>query len=82
MSKKSDADQKNLDSLKREMEKKDAILGAMKAAFFSRVPFEGKVPTHEDLVYAAKDFIKASNAFQKARFGRVRLKFTPADLLR
>ena len=82
MSKKSDAKSKNLDGLKREMEKKDAVLGAMKTAFFHNTPFEGKVLTYEDLIVAAKDFIKANHEFQKARFGRIRIKLSPTDLLR
>jgi hypothetical protein len=82
MSKKSEANAKSLDTLKQEMEKKDAILEAMKAAFFNRAPFQGQVPTYEDLAGAASDYIQASYEFQKARFGRIRLKLSPTDLLR
>jgi hypothetical protein len=79
---KASASLETLQTLKEEMEMKNAILEAMKTAFFNRTPFQGEIPTYEDLSKAAKDFIQTSYKFQKARFGRVRLKFSVSDLLR
>ena len=75
-------DAQSIEQLREEMEKRNAVLEAMKTAFFNRSPFKDVIPEYEDLHVAAEEFIRAHYNLQKARFGRVRFKMTVPDVLR
>jgi hypothetical protein len=64
------------------MERKQATLDAMKVAYFNRTPFGESVPDEHALKRAAEEFVSAHHAFQRLRYGRIRVKLSAADLLR
>jgi hypothetical protein len=68
--------------LKDELESKAAVLEAMKAAFYNRVPFNGTVPEYQDLHRAALAVVGADHALQKCVFGKIRVRVSAVELLR
>jgi hypothetical protein len=70
------------DNLQALMEQRKATLDAMKIAYFHRAPFGDSVPDEHALKLAAEQFIEANYAYQKHLYGRVRVKLSPANLLR
>ncbi len=70
------------EKLREHMEHLHARMMTLKVAYMNRTAFEGKVPTTEDLRAAAESFIQANYAYQRALYGRVRIKLSPANLLR
>lgn len=64
------------------MERLQARMATMKIAYMNRMPFEEHVPTEEDVRAAAQSFIDANHAYQRALYGRVRVKLSVANLLR
>jgi hypothetical protein len=71
-----------IEKLRDEMEKKKGIMDTMKIAYLHSTPFRDHVPTYEDLKSAAQEFIKSNYEFQKAYFGKVKVRFSVANLLR
>jgi PAS domain-containing protein len=72
----------NAEELRELMERKRSLLEATRIAFFHRTPLNGKVPDDDAVRCAARDFINANYALQRALFGRVRVKLSVAHLLR
>jgi hypothetical protein len=71
-----DGRRENLDKLR-------ARVHAAKIAYLNRFPFEDKKElTYEDLKAVAEEFIRASYAYQKELYGKVRVKISVAKLLR
>jgi hypothetical protein len=70
------------ETLRSAMEQKKATLDTMKLAYFHRAPFGGSVPDEGSLKRTAEEFIAANYAYQRALFGRVRVKLSAANLLR
>ena len=64
------------------MERKKAVLDGMRTAYFNRTPFAGKNPNEEDVRNAAEDFIRSNYEYQRAVYGRVRVKLSSSNLLR
>jgi hypothetical protein len=57
-------------------------LNAAKIAYLNRSPLDGKDVTYVDLNRIAKDVIEANYELQRRRYGEVRVKLSPAKLLR
>jgi len=55
---------------------------AAKVAYLNRTPLDGKEVSYEALTAIAKEYIEASYALQKAKFGSVKVKMSVAKLLR
>jgi hypothetical protein len=73
---------KTLDELREEMDKLGNALEAVKIAYLNSTPYGDNVPTVDDVRSTAQAYIKAHHAFQRARFGKVRVRLNAADLLR
>ena len=54
----------------------------MRVAFYNRTTIDGRVPEYEDIRRAAEDFIAANYRYQKALWGKVKVKLSVANLLR
>jgi hypothetical protein len=59
-----------------------AKVHAAKVAYLNRTPLDGKEISYEALTAVAKEYIEASYALQKAKFGSVKVKMSVAKLLR
>lgn len=60
-----------------------ARVNAAKIAYLNRTSFEKITEvSYEDLKAIAQQFIKASNDYQKARYGSVKVRLSVAKLLR
>jgi hypothetical protein len=75
-------DPEKADELRQLMERKRNVLEATRIAFFHRTPLNGEVPDDQAVRRAARDFIDANYALQRALFGRVRVKLSVSRLLR
>ena len=71
-----------VDELKSRLERLENKLYAAKVAYLNRTPFEGEELSYEALTAVAKEYIEASYALQRAKFGSVKVKITVAKLLR
>lgn len=76
------ADTATIDQLREQMDKLGNAVEAVKIAYLNEAPFGDHVPTADDVRSAAEVYIKAHYAFQRARFGKVRVRLNVADLLR
>jgi hypothetical protein len=75
-------DPARLGELRAEMERKKAMLDSIKIAYFHRAPFGDGVPNEQAVRDAAESFIQANYDYQKALYGRVRVKLSASNLLR
>jgi hypothetical protein len=71
-----------LEQLRAIMHEKKAVMEAMRAAHFLGTPFREEVPDYESVRVAAQEFIHANYEYQKAAYGRVRVKLSVANLMR
>jgi hypothetical protein len=71
-----------IEKLREIMEFKHARMGSLRVAYLHRTAFEGRIPEFEHLMEAARDFVQANYAYQQALFGKIRIKLSPAKLLR
>lgn len=73
----------NLDEKQQRLELLRARVNAAKTAYLNRTPFENKPELlYEDLKKIAQEFIRASNSFQKEKYGEVKVRISVAKLLR
>ncbi len=70
------------DRLRECMEICKTTMENMRVAFYNRTAFGGKVPEYEDVRKAAENFIAANYDYQKALWGKVKVKLSVANLLR
>jgi len=76
-------DDENLQEQQLHLEYLRARVNAAKIAYLNRTPFERIAEvSYEDLKAIAQQFIKASNDYQKARYGSVKVRLSVAKLLR
>jgi hypothetical protein len=75
-------DPEKLEELRHEMERRHSIMTTMKIAYMNSSVFGERVPTPEDVRAAAQSFIEANYTYQRAVYGRVRVKLSAANLLR
>lgn len=60
-----------------------ARVNAAKIAYLNRTPFEKMAEvSYDDLKAIAKQFIRASNEYQKLRYGSIQVRLSVAKLLR
>jgi hypothetical protein len=71
-----------IDQLRANMETLKATLEVIRIAYYNRTLFQGQVPDYEDVRKAAEDFITANHEYQKALWGKVKVKLSVANLLR
>lgn len=64
------------------MERKRAAMEAAKIAYLNRAPFRGQIPEYEDVRRVTQEFILANYKYQKGLYGKIRVKFSVANLLR
>ena len=55
---------------------------AAKIAYLNRTPFGNRIPEYEDVRKAAQEFIQSNYKYQKALYGRIKVKLSVANLLR
>jgi hypothetical protein len=70
------------DRFRERMETCKTTMENMRVAFYNRTAFGDKVPEYEDVRKAAENFISANYDYQKALWGRVKVKLSVANLLR
>jgi hypothetical protein len=71
-----------IDEMKSRLERLENRVYAAKVAYLNRAPFEGQEVSYEVLTGIAKEYIEASYALQRAKFGSVKVKISVAKLLR
>ena len=72
----------NVDQLQSRLEMLAFRIHAAKIAYLNRTPLDGKAVSYEDLTAVARQYIQASHALQKVKFGSVKVKMSVAKLLR
>lgn len=75
-------DNDRIEEARERFEMLQSRMNAAKIAYLNRTPFDGQEITVEDLQQIAKEVIEANYELQRRRYGRVRLKLSPAKLLR
>lgn len=75
-------DPEQLSRLREEMERRQSLMHIVKIAYMNNAPFGDHVPSADDVRAAAQEFIQANYAYQRALYGKVRLKLSIANLLR
>jgi hypothetical protein len=75
-------DPEDADRLRERMDRCKNTMENMRIAFYNRTAFDGKVPEYEDVRSAAENFIAANYDYQKALWGKVKVKLSVANLLR
>ena len=74
--------QEELVALKQAMDAAELDFDNAKVAYFHRDEYKGKEVTYEVLKSFAEQYIAANYAYQKAYFGRVRIKLSVPRLMR
>lgn len=72
----------DFEQLRARMEMLESKLYAAKVAYLNRTPLEGKEMSYEALSAIAREYIQATYAVQKMKFGSVKVKMSVAKLLR
>ncbi len=75
-------DNQQVEEARERFEMLQSRMNAAKIAYLNRTPLDGREVTSEDLHRIAKEVIEANYELQRRRYGRVRLKLSPAKLLR
>ncbi len=79
---KSETSPEELERLRNRMRQLDEVFDRLRYDYYTRTPSGAPAPTYEELKHAAAAFIEASYAYQRARYGRIRLKLSVMKLLR
>jgi hypothetical protein len=74
--------QEELGALKLAMDTAELNFDNAKVAYFHRAEYQGKEVTYDVLKGYAEQYISANYAYQKASFGRIRIKLSVARLMR
>lgn len=74
--------QDQLDSMRAELDVLRSRVYAAKIAYLNRTPFQNREVTFEDLKAFAGEYIRKSYDYQKAVYGKVKVKISVAKLLR
>ncbi len=75
-------DSNRLSQLRERMKTLDDAFEDLHRAYYTRGRGDTRVPTYEELREAAEAFVKANHEYQKARWGRVRVRLSVSKLLR
>jgi hypothetical protein len=80
--KRSPLESPELDEMKSRLELLENKVYAAKVAYLNRTSLDGQEISYEALTAIAKEYIEASYALQRAKFGSVKVKMSVAKLLR
>ncbi len=80
--KKEGIEEKALEKMHLDLDVFRSKVHAAKVAFLNRTPLDGKEVSYEDLRTLAEEYIRRNYAYQRARFGKVKVKMSVAKLLR
>jgi hypothetical protein len=72
----------DVEQLRAQLERLESKLHAAKMAYLNRTTLDGEEMTYERLVAVATEYIDASYALQKGRFGAIKVRLSIAKLLR
>jgi hypothetical protein len=75
-------DERQIEEARVRFEKLQSRMNAAKIAYLHRTPLDGQEVTSDDLHQIAKEVIEANYELQRQRYGKVRLRLSPAKLLR
>lgn len=76
------ATQEELDAMRAELDVLRSKVYAAKIAYLNRTPFQDREVTFEDLKAFAEEYIRGSYNYQKAVYGKVKVRISVAKLLR
>jgi hypothetical protein len=82
MAKKPPATPEEIERLKTAMDRAELDFANAKIAFYHQTEYKDQPVDYERLATFAETFIAANYAFQKAHYGRVRVKLSVARLMR
>lgn len=71
-----------IEELQAQKDRAEHELENAKLAYFNKAPYKDEQITYERLKEYAEAFIRATNAIQKARFGKIHVRLDVARLLR
>jgi hypothetical protein len=71
-----------LRKIREEMERLKAAMHAAKIAYLNRTPFGGRILEYEGVRQVAQEFILANYTYQKALYGKIKVRLSVATLLR
>lgn len=71
-----------IEQLQAEKDRAEHELENAKLAYFNKAPYKDEQVTYEKLKEYAEAFVRATNAIQIARFGKVHVRLDVARLLR
>lgn len=77
-----EVDERQVEEARAHFEMLQSRMNAAKIAYLNRTPLDGREVTSRDLHQIAREVIEANYELQRRRYGRVRLKLSPAKLLR
>lgn len=80
--KKPPQEEPDFSEMRNRLEVLESRVYAAKVAYLNRTSLDGKEISYEDLKAVAREYIHASYALQKAKFGSVKVKMSVAKLLR
>jgi hypothetical protein len=72
----------HVEELQARLERLESRVYAAKIAYLNRTTLDGKDIAYEDLTGIAKEYIQASYAIQKAKWGAIKVRISLAKLLR
>ena len=70
------------EELSSRLELLESKIHAAKIAYLNRTPFDGKDISYDELVAVAEEYVRASYALQKRKFGAIKVRMSVAKLLR
>jgi len=76
------ARQRELDAMRAELDVLRSKVYAAKVAYLNGTLFENRALTYEDLRAFASDYIQKTYAYQKAVYGKIKVRISVAKLLR
>ena len=82
MAKKVPPTAEELENLKSSMDSTELDFANAKLAYYNRLEYKGKIIAYEDLAKYAREFIAANYAYQKALYGKIRIKLSVPRLMR
>jgi hypothetical protein len=71
-----------LRELRERMKRLDEEFDRLRHAYYRRASVQGRIPDYDELKALAERFIRANHEYQKARYGRIRLRLSVSKLLR
>jgi hypothetical protein len=75
-------DSEQIEEARERFEMLQSKMNAAKIAYLNRTLMDGHEITSDDLHQIAREVIEANYELQRRRYGRVRLRLSPAKLLR